>query len=296
MEIILKNKIVLTIFIFFVFGTLIYVFFISPPNNFPKGTIENIAEGTSLRKLSRQLKNDKIIRSRIAFESFVILSHREKKIKPGDYLFDIKISAYNVARRIGKGRYNLAPIKITVPEGFNTEQMSKLFEKKMNNFNLNNFLLKAKNKEGYLFPDTYFFLTTDTEDQAIKYMSDNYEKKIEPLRPSIVGSGKTEKEIIIMASIIEEEAKGDIDRGIISGILWRRIAIGMPLQADAAPITYKIKGLPDSPISSPGLESIKSAISPTNSPYLFYLHDKEGNIHYAKTFSEHKTNKLKYLK
>ena len=99
-----------------------------------------------------------------------------------------------------------------------------------------------------------------------------------------------------MASIIEREAKGDIDRGIISGILWKRISLGMPLQVDAVPDTYKTKGLPESPIGNPGLESIKVAIYPQKSSYLYYLHDKNGVAHYAKTFSEHDNNINKYLK
>ena len=99
-----------------------------------------------------------------------------------------------------------------------------------------------------------------------------------------------------MASIIERESKGDVDRGYISGILWRRISLGMPLQVDSDLDTYKNKGLPDAPICSPGLKSIEAAIHPKESSYLYYLHDKEGNIHYARTFEEHKLNKIKYLK
>ena len=167
---------------------------------------------------------------------------------------------------------------------------------KLANFNKDKFLLEAKDKEGYLFPDTYFFLNNANETDVIKSMSDNFEKKINPLLSEIISSGKTEKEIIIMASIIEREAKGEIDRDVISGILWKRISIGMPLQVDAAPETYKVKGLPKSPICNPGLEAIKASIHPQSSPYLYYLHDKDGNIHYARTFAEHKKNKLKYLK
>jgi UPF0755 protein len=99
-----------------------------------------------------------------------------------------------------------------------------------------------------------------------------------------------------MASLVEEEAKGDEDREYISGILWKRLSINMPLQVDAAPSTYEKRGLPENPITNPGLEAIQAAIHPKNSPYLYYLHDKEGNIHYARNFEEHKANKLKYLK
>ena len=70
----------------------------------------------------------------------------------------------------------------------------------------------------------------------------------------------------------------------------------MPLQVDVAPETYKIKGLPKSPIGNPGLEAIVATIRPQSSPYFYYLHDKDGIVHYAKNFTEHKKNILKYLK
>ena len=121
-------------------------------------------------------------------------------------------------------------------------------------------------------------------------------KKIKTVQSDIARSGKTERDIIIMASIIEGEANGVSDRALISGILWRRIGIGMPLQADAAPETYKSTGLPKNPIGNPGIAAIRAAISPEKTSYLFYLHDKKGVIHYARTYSEHLRNISKYLK
>ncbi len=125
-------------------------------------------------------------------------------------------------------------------------------------------------------------------------MEGNYQKKIAPIRPQIKASGKSEKDIITMASIIEREAKGP-DRELISGILWHRLAIGMPLQVDAAPETYKAKGLPKNPIANPGMEAIIAALNPKSSDYIYYLHDKDKNVHYAKSFAEHNANRLKYL-
>ncbi|MBI5139619.1 endolytic transglycosylase MltG [Candidatus Nomurabacteria bacterium] len=273
-----------------------YYFFISAPSDFKSGTIISIENGSTLRAVSLQLKENNIIRSRISFEAFVILYGGERRIIQTDYLFENKSPVWVVAKRIVKGEHNMAPIKITIPEGFNNEEIAESFGSKLPSFNKDNFILKAKEKEGSLFPDTYFFFNRDNEEVVIKSMSDNFEKKIAPVRPKIVASGKTEKEIIIMASIIEREARGDLDRDFISGILWKRISIGMPLQADAAPVTYQKKGLPDSPIGNPGLEAINSAIYPKKSNYLYYLHDKEGNIHYAENFEQHKQNKFKYLR
>ncbi len=295
-QIFLKNKFVFYISGVIIFLVVIYFLFFGPPKNFPMDIIINIKEGSSLRYISKYLQENQIIRSRVAFETFAIIFGGEKHIVSGDYLFEGKLPVFEIARRVSKGEYDLAPVKVTIPEGFNVSDISKAFALKLPNFNEDRFLPEAIKKEGYLFPDTYFFLTTDNEEDVIHSMSDNFEKKILSIRPQIILSGKTEKDIIIMASIIEKESKGDVDREFISGILWKRLAKNMPLQVDAEPDTYKTKGLPKDPISNPGLKAIEAAIYPKTSDYLYYLHDKEGNIHYAKTFAEHLLNKQKYLK
>ncbi len=273
---------------------LVFSLFFNSPKDFPLGTIISIKEGTSLRSISKDLKTKNLIHSRALFEIFAIIFGGEKHIISGDYLFEDKLSVIEIAKRLAKGERHLAPVKVTIPEGFNLSDISKTFISKLPNFNQDNFLAKAK--EGYLFPDTYFFLTTDGEQDVLSAMGNNFEKKISILKSQIMSSGKSEKDIIIMASLIEEESKGDTDRKFISGILWKRIAMGMPLQVDAASITYKMKGLPENPISNPGIKAIEAAINPVSSPYLYYLHDKDGNIHYAKTFAEHLLNKQRYLK
>jgi UPF0755 protein len=273
-----------------------YFFFFSAPVDFPIRTVTKINEGLGLRSISLKLKNEHIIRSRTVFEAFVIIFGREKSVIKADYFFENKLPVWEVASRVSKGDSRMAPVSVTIPEGFNVTEIADAFVSKLSNFDKNKFLLESKTLEGRLFPDTYFFLTTDTEEEVIKSMSENFNKKILSLKPEIVLSGKSEKEIITMASLIEKEAEGNVDREVISGILWKRININMPLQVDVAPETYKAKGLPKNPICNPGFAAIKAAIHPKNSPYFYYLHDKNGNIHYAKSFTQHRYNVLKYLK
>jgi len=282
--------------IFFIIIFIIGDFLISAPNNFPVGKIVTISPGASLHSISLELKNDNIIRSRTIFESLAIMDGGEKSINIGDYVFDKKTNVFEVTRRIVNADRGIDEVKITIPEGFNTADIINTISLKLNNFNKDTFISLAKDKEGYLFPDTYFFFPSAKAEDVYKMMNDNFSKKIKPILSDINSSGKNLNQIITMASIIEGEAKGDNDRSVIAGILWNRINKGIPLQVDADLWTYKNKGLPDHPISNPGIETIKSAIHPTPSVYLFYLHDKQGNIHYAKTFAEHKTNIKKYLK
>lgn len=285
-------------FVFFggvVLGLFFYFLFFSAPIRFPQGIIIPIEQGSSLRSVSLELKNAHIIRSRIIFEAFVIAYSGERHVVSSDYLFEKSLPVFEVARRIANGESHLAAVKVTIPEGYTISDITDTVSSKLLNFDKNKFISGASGKEGYLFPDTYFFLTKTTPEEVLKYMTDNFEKKIKPLRPEMLALGKAEKDIIIMASIIEKEAKED-DREIISGILWKRLSLSRALEVDAAPETYQSRGLPKNPICNPGLEAIRAAMYPANSPYLYYLHDSEGGVHYAKTFEEHKQNKLKYLK
>jgi UPF0755 protein len=130
--------------------------------------------------------------------------------------------------------------------------------------------------------------------------------------------GRPIKDIIKMASIVEEEARTEETRETIAGILWKRLDEGMPLQVDSAfafvngkkdsryistedlaidsPYnTYVHKGLPPTAISNPGLDSIKATVHPIKTKYYFYLSDDQGNMHYGATLDQHIENKQKYL-
>ena len=244
--------------------------------------------------MSLNLKQKQIIRSRASFETLAILLWSEERLIPGDYLFERRLSVFKIAWRVATRNYHLAQIRITIPEGLDLKQIADLLSTKLDNFDREKFLAEAS--EGYLFPDTYFFFPADNEKDVLNYLTENFRRKIKPLETEISAFVKKESEIITMASLLEREAKKEIDRRYISGILWRRLAENMPLQVDAAMETYKTRGLPQKPICNPGLATIEAALRPITSPNLFYLYDKDGNIHYARTFEEHKVNKFKYLK
>lgn len=176
-------------------------------------------------------------------------------------------------------------IKVTFPEGSTNIEMAQLLGIALPNFNTRIFLDISKNDQGYLFPDTYLFYKNENPESVAKRLKDNFLKKT----PS------SDPKIIIMASILEKEATKS-DMKLISGILWKRLEKGMPLQVDADMNTYKEVGLPKLPIANPGLTSIDAALNPISSPYWYYIHDKSGTAHFAKTFDEHRINIKKYLK
>lgn len=303
---------------FFIIALLAVISFASmPPFSFQKNTVLTVAPGSTLVEITSNAKKLHIVQSRIFLQSLVISLGGERGVQAGDYFFSKPLSVFAVAKMLAAGNFNVDQVRITIPEGYSRREISIVSQTLLSNFDANTFIEKTQNDEGYLFPDTYFVFPSITTEAYVKLLKDNFDTKINPLREDIAKSSRSEKDIITMASIIEKEAHGNEDRYVISGILWNRIDMGMPLQVDATFLfilgkgsssltledlktdspynTYLFKGLPPTPIGNPGIESIKAAIHPSVTPYLYYLHDKEGGIHYAKTFEEHKKNKQKYL-
>jgi UPF0755 protein len=149
-------------------------------------------------------------------------------------------------------------------------------------------------------------------------MRENFARQIKPYEEDILKFKKPLDEVVTMASIIEEEANGSLEsKRVVSGILWKRISLKMPLQVDSPFVyyngknsytltkddlakdqpynTYINKGLTPTAITNPGIDSIRAAITPTQTQYLYFLSDKKGGMHYAKTFDEHKQNRELYL-
>ncbi|PIP86605.1 hypothetical protein COV42_00270 [Candidatus Campbellbacteria bacterium CG11_big_fil_rev_8_21_14_0_20_44_21] len=295
----------------------ISLFYFGPPGNFPEEHIIGIKEGSSLDEIISVLKKENIIISPFWFKAFSYLSFKERNLVAGDYYFHEKESLLNVLTRLIRGEYGLFAESVTLPEGATASEMGKILKRKFSDFDEAVFV-ELSGEEGFLFPDTYKFLPNAKPAQVIDALKKNFEEKISEFGEEIKKSGKSLREIIIMASILEKEARTDESRKIISGILWKRIKVGMPLQVDAVfPYiigkntfelsledlefdslynTYRNLGLPPGAISNPGLSSILAALRPETSPYFFYLSDREGKIHYAEDFEGHKRNKALYLR
>lgn len=292
--------------------------FFTPPQSIPTERIIRIEDGETLSEIALKLEKDNVIKSAIAFELLARFYGGETSADAGDYLFDATETTSEVVRRIISGDYRLTPLRILVYEGTTIKEMAAQFQTRFPFFDKNEFFALSEGEEGYLFPDTYFFLPTTDAFQIYKAMRANFDEKILPLEDKIEASGKTLNEIVTMASLIEKEASNKRDRRLISGVLWSRIEKGMRLQVDAvfpyilgkntfqvtyddlavdSPYnTYKYAGLPPGPIGNPGLDSILAALLPQETKYLYYLADLRGTTHFAKTFGEHKRNIDRYLR
>lgn len=290
-----KSKLILNIILIISFLLISSYYLFSAPKK-EKDVVIHISKNDSLLKISNDLGEKDIIRYPFLLRASVKLLSLDRGVKRGDYLFKKNENLFGVTWQIVKGKHNVSQIKVTLKEGFTNKEIADVLADKIPSFRKDLFLSDIRSKEGYLFPDTYFFFPMSTTDEILSEITSNFDRKINLVKKDIELSGKNIDEIIVMASILEKEANGKDDIEVISGILWKRIKIGMPLQVDAAPMTYDETGLPSKPISNPSLLSIKAAINPKTSPYLFYLHDDGGQVHFAMDFSEHRSNIAHYLK
>lgn len=283
--------------IYLIVGLFLFVIFsahiISAPSNFPEHSIISVEKGFTLNQVSESLESTDVIRSKSLFKVFVALLGTQSGVKAGDYYLHYRESSLSLARRVVQGKHNIDEVKVTIPEGFSNQEIADLFDEEFPLFDDKKFLTLSLDQ--YLFPDTYFVKVSARAEDVIEILNRNFEDKIHSVQEQLDSSKHTMEEIIIMASLIEGEVQTKEDKEIVSGILWKRLSIGMALQVDSAPITYEEPGLPERSINNPGLVSIEAALNPKTSPYLYFISDKEGKTHYARTLDEHIQNIKKYL-
>lgn len=294
-----------------------YLNVIAPPVGFPTGELVSVEDGLPLSQVIANLKEQQVVRSAIALRVAIMLIGQEKSVRAGDYIFKEPRDLFSVARALSTGAYGLEPNRIRIPEGAMRRDMARIFEGRLQRFDSEQFMAKTTDMEGYLFPDTYFFLPNASEDTVILAMRQAFDAKIESIAGEIASSGKSLRDVVIMASILEREARIEKDRQMISGVLWRRLKIGMALQVDAVFLytlgkgtyqlttkdltaaspynTYKNKGLPPTAIGSPSLSSLRAAVTPIDKGYLYYLADRHGTTYYSKTYEEHLRKKRLYI-
>lgn len=294
----------------------------------------NIPSGSSSKYIGKLLEEKKLIKDKWIFLLKVRSLDTNSSLKAGDYKLNKSMSLDTIINSLIKGGKSGSTISFTIPEGYEIKDIAK----KLDNegiINSDKFLKLAMNKEnfenefeflqeiddgqsleGFLFPSTYEIFESQNEEDIIKKMLEGFENIYRKEIKDELGNIDLDlNEIVTFASIIEREARMDNERPIMSGVLYNRLDIDMPLQVDAtvqyaikerkerllykdleieSPYnTYKYKGLPPGPIASPGKESLIATINPSDVDYLFYVLKKGGNGEhiFTKTFEEHKKAK-----
>jgi len=297
----------------------------------PAGTdriVVNIKQGDTATDVAQQLYEKELIKSPTIFGFYLDQQGLDGQIKAGRIVVQENYTLAEIVDALIEGKSTEMPV--TILEGWTIKQIAEYmagldlttveeFMECIETCEFEGEHLPDGYLEGYLYPDTYFVDPSSYDDeQFIQRLINTLEARLDddvwiPLEKE----NRTLEDVMIMASIIEREERDPDERPTVAGILWNRYDANIGLGADATVLyalgrtkgglsyddlqvdspynTRKYAGLPPTPICNPNITSIKAAADPALTDYWYYLHDSDGEVHYAETLDEHNVNKAKYI-
>ena len=290
----------------------------------PKGSWEGklvlVPKGSPLPEVVGILREGGILPHPMAFRALVLLTFSGRRLHYGEYAFPTPPSAFEAWRRLVRG--DVIKYEVTVHPGANLYDVAELLkEKKLVTAEaflataaspvlLRRLEIPGESAEGYLFPDSYIFVKPVTPEEILEFMVRQFRRIVPPDAEKRAGDeGLSLHQVVTIASIIEKETGIEEEKPIVSAVIRRRLALGMPLQMDPTVIygakrfdgtvtgkdlrtagpynTYLNRGLPPGPIANPGLAALTAALNPSKSAYLYFVSRNDGSHTFSRTLSEH---------
>lgn len=331
----------LRLFVFILFiGVLIFLSLYNkaikkPLKSDGKSIMIEVSQGEGFYDVLNRLDKENKISNKLLIKVKLSIDKRNIKLSEGIYEIETDATLDELITSLESTAENKELIKLTIPEGYSIDEIADAVEKEgfcskeefinaIKQYTLPDFI-KVNNKkryniEGFLYPDTYLIKKGSDANQIIKIMLSRFEQVLNQVKDETGINIKDEEieKVITIASMIEKEARFDVDRPLISSVIYNRLEKDMKLQLDATVLyslgyhvdvvlnkhlevdspynTYKYKGLPLGPICSPGIKSIKAALMPTKTDYLYYILQKDGTHYFSNNYDDFlkKKNELGY--
>ncbi len=303
---------------------LLYTHFNSPPksmyreNHVDEFYLFTVSSGESVYHIGRNLRKNEYIRSSRFFVMVVRIRRLAGEIKAGEYRIEPSFKTTEIMDVLKTGA--VVTQKFTIPEGFHMRQIAEVLDQSgivdgeefldacYDRSILAKYAIPFENVEGYLYPDTYIVAKGLSPEKIITMMIDRF---FEVVYSIPVGEYSDEElgELIIIASLVEREARIESERPVIAAVFYNRLMNGKRLESCAtvqyvlgktkerllfsdlkvkSPYnTYLNKGLPPGPIANPGVDSIHAAMYPADVDYLFFVSKHDGSHYFSTTYSEH---------
>lgn len=302
-------------------GTIIWWQLVNQPVNAQDKIEKNftISHGETIRDIGYNLNNAGLIRSPIGFFVFIKLNNFDNKIQAGKFKLSPAMSLSQTVTALTHGSVD---IWVTIPEGKRAQEIGEALAAAGVTSYIPSWKQSLEAKEGYLFPDTYRFPADVNLQTVISTLQNNFYQKYQQASSNPT-TQLSQTDAVTLASIVEREGKSASNMRTVASVLENRLALNMPLQADATvqyalgyqPVekswwkrslsvddlklkspynTYLNPGLPPTPICNPGLNALSAVFHPAKTDYLYYYTDSHGVTHFAKTLDEHNANIQKY--
>jgi UPF0755 protein len=297
----------------------------------PEKVFVDIPHGTSRWNISGILKQNDVIRDRLAFEIFT-LWHFRQPLLAGEYYFDSPLNTKEVFGKISQGKIFVHIV--TIPEGWTmfdiADELSRQGICSREDFlnaardpsAVSDLSPQAPTLEGFLFPSTYQFTRRTTCRQIAHRMTQDFRavwESIASQKSSPLPDGLTVAQVVTLASLVERETPRPEERPIVAGVFYNRLRLGLPLQCDPtvqyaldlaghptknvgsqdlrlnSPYnTYLHRGLPPGPIANPGEASLVATLDPAQTDFLYFVANDKGGHFFSKTLAEHNRNVARY--
>ena len=314
------------------FSTALIIFvyaFVLPARVFStKEVVVLIPKGASLKEISNELKKNGVINSSLAFRALAKLKKVDSRLQHGEYVFPARVSPLQVLKKLVEGDNikrivlvrpcdTIETIKKTISESglLSREEVDLGFS---SGALLEKFKIPYPSFEGYIFPETYTFSRPISPEELVEVLLKFSFKKFEELDLETRGKkyNFSLHDVITLASIIEAETPDKFEKYLISSVFHNRLRLGMPLQADPTVAyalskdgasltkedlktyhqhnTYINKGLPPSPICSPGADALDAAVNPATTNFLYFVSDGKGKHKFSTNLKDHNLNVKQY--
>jgi UPF0755 protein len=283
-----------------------------------------IRQGESASAIARSLSAKGVLKHRLVFILFAALQGTTHKLRAGTYLFTSEMTIRDVHRMLLRG--DTAAVKIIIPEGLTIKQVARRLKQRGLISDEEQFIelcndaefaqelgINSATLEGYLYPETYFFLPGTPSEEIVDAFVRTFHHQVGPLMEQRPEAGKkgalTPYEVLILASIVEREARNEAEKPTIASVYLNRLRRRMKLESCAtvryvldkweAPLTkadlkvdspyntYVHYGLPLAPICSPGKGSVLAVLHPATTDYYFYCYRGDGTHQFSRTLAEH---------
>jgi peptidoglycan lytic transglycosylase G len=282
-----------------------------------------VTQGATFHEVADTLHRAGLVDSVTVFDLYARYRHLDRGVQAGAYELSHNLNMVQLLEALQVAKPD--EIFVTVPEGYTIKKAADMLDQggiikgsdytalavhsQFTSYDFLKDLAPKASLEGFLFPDTYLIPRAGTAKQLITLQLDNFKKRWDDKRKGEAAQRKLNPlQVVTIASMIEREALFDVDRPLVASVIYNRLANGWPLQIDATVLyargiwqstvstddrkinspynTYLHTGLPPGPIANPGIKAIDAALQPAETGYFFYLSDKQGHNHYAKTNEE----------
>jgi UPF0755 protein len=297
-----------------------FLLFDTHPTGSWKGKLVLVPKGSPAREVVRILREDRVLPHPLAFHALVLVTFSGRRLHYGEYAFPTPPSAFKAWRRLVDG--DVLNYEVLVPPGANLYDVAEQIEEKTlataeaflaaaaSPAVLGRLEIPGESAEGYLFPDKYTFVKPVTPEEIIESMVREFRRKVPPdAEKQAKEAGLSLHQVVTIASIIEKETRLEEEKAIVSAVIRRRLALGMPLQMDPT-VIYGVKrfdgtvtrkdlrtagpyntslnrGLPPGPISNPGAAALAAALNPSKAEYLYFVSKNDGSHTFSRTLPEH---------